>query len=171
MDTASPEWTWQAQTWSVPSVAKALENQFSEMYAAVNAHALDIDSASFEVITGDSGKTTVKHDPRIADAMREIGGFRFAQFLTEPLLLHHSDQDYYSIPRWNANLSERVNAAGGSAVDFTYTGNNHSLLVSKYAWFNQGEVLAGFEAMLARDLAMLRGEDPRRIHFPAEAGH
>jgi dienelactone hydrolase len=171
VDTASPGWTWQAQTWSVPTVAQALEMKFSEMYAAVNTNTSDIDSASFEVITGDSGKATVKHDPRIEEAMREIGGFHFSQFLTEPLLLHHSDQDYYSIPRWNANLSERVNAKGGRAVDFTYTGNNHSLLASKYAWFNQGEALAGFETMLARDLAMLRGEDPRRIHFPVEHAH
>jgi dienelactone hydrolase len=157
LDTQSPEWTWQAETWGLGGVAEALQAKFSEMYSAVNTQVADIDDASFEVITAASGNAEVRHDPRIRDAMREIGAYYREQYLTEPLLLHHSDQDYYSPPSWNADLSARINAAGGHAVDHTYTGNTHSLLVSEHGWFSKPGTVAGFDLMIEHDLEMQAG--------------
>ncbi len=47
VDPDSPEWTWQAQTWSVPTVAQSLNAKFSEMYGALNKGIDDISHASF----------------------------------------------------------------------------------------------------------------------------
>jgi hypothetical protein len=127
------------------------------MYGAVNAQVADINDASFEVTTAANGKAEVRHDPRIRDAMREIGAYYKAHYLTEPLVLHHSDQDYYSPPSWNADLANRINAAGGHAVDHTYAGNTHSLLVSEHEWFSPEGTIAGFDLMIERDLGLRAG--------------
>jgi dienelactone hydrolase len=159
MDTTSDEWTWQADTWSTPTVAEALNNKYTEMYQAVNRQVADITDARFEIGVDDTGKAGVVHDPRIMQAMQQIGGYGFEEFLTEPLHFHHSDRDYYSIPRWNSELAARINAAGGRARDFTYSGNTHSLLVSKHGWSSQGEVVEGLGYMIERDLALFSGAD------------
>lgn len=155
VDTSAPDWTWQAENWKVGTVAEALRIKFSEMYKAINENVDDINDASFEIGADDAGRTVVRHDTRIIEAMREISAFNFEQYLTEPLLLHHSDQDYYSIPQWNADLSKRINASGGSSYDFLYTGNTHSLLVSKHEWFSKPGTVAGFDKMVTSDLEML----------------
>lgn len=155
VDQDSPEWTWQADNWKVGTVAEALRSKFSEMYDAINANVADIDGARFEIRTEESGRTVVEHDPRIQAAMREIGAFDFEQYLTEPLLLHFSDQDYYSIPAWNEDLSARINASGGDSRGHLYTGNTHSLRVSKHEWFSKPGTQAGFDEMVRRDLEML----------------
>jgi len=155
VDTNSPEWTWQADYWKLETVAEALQLKFSQMYDAVNKNAEDIDDATFEVVILDDGKVEVIHDPRIVSAMYAIGAYNSEQYLTEPLLLHHSDQDYYSIPDWNADLSARINASGGNSQDFNYTGNTHSLLVSQHEWFNKEGVVEGFFTMIERDLDLL----------------
>jgi hypothetical protein len=154
LDTQSPDWTWQPQTWNLGSVAEALQVKFGEMYDATNANVADIENASFEITTAADGRALVAHDERISRAMRDIGAYNSELYLTEPLLLHHSDQDYYSPPSWNADLSARINAAGGHAVDHTYTGNTHSLLVSEHEWFSGPDTIAGFELMLERDLKL-----------------
>ncbi len=92
--------------------------------------------------------------------MQAIDAYRHEEFLSEPLHLHHSDQDYYSIPRWNADLAARINAAGGHAADYLYPRNTHSLLVSEHHWFSPGEVVAGLPYMIQRDLALFSGTDP-----------
>lgn len=159
-DPSSPDWTWQADSWSTPTVAMALEEKFSEMYDAVNRQVADIDDAAFRVFSTPDKSTTVQHDPRLAAGMAEIGAFHRADLLTEPLHLHHSDQDYYSIPDWNTDLADRITRAGGTAIPFLYPQNNHSLQVSRHAWFSEGEVIEGFEQMIRRDLALFSGADP-----------
>jgi dienelactone hydrolase len=154
VDPASPDWSWQAEAWSVPTVAESLQRKYDEMYRAVNGGVSDIDDARFELLRNESGRTVAKHDPRVANAMRRIGGFHYESLLGEPLHLHHSDQDYYSVPSWNADLAARVNAAGGKAVDFNYPQNTHSLRASKHDWFSDGEVVAGIEYALDRDLRL-----------------
>ena len=166
VDTGSKEWTWQAQSWSTDSVKQAFQNKYSEMYDAVNRGVVDISDADFSISEDAAGKAMVHHDPAIALAMNKIGGSAYTEFLTEPLLLHHSDQDYYSIPRWNADLASRINQAGGQSWDFTYKGNTHSLGVSQHAWFNRGDVTAGLNIMVERDKLLIEGGDPESISFP-----
>ena len=126
-DPGSSHWTWQADTWSVPTVRASLDLKFSEMYRVLNEQVSDIAGATFTLDHDDTGRTVVNHDPAVAAAMNEIGAFGFEQYLTEPVHFHHSDQDYYSIPAWNADLSSRINLQGGLARDFTYPKNTHSL--------------------------------------------
>jgi dienelactone hydrolase len=152
LDIHSPEWTWQVDNWKLRSVAESLQIKFSEMYDAVNQNVADIDNAHFSIETNESGKAIVRHDPRIVDAMYKISAYNYEQYLTEPIFFHHSDQDYYSIPSWNSDLSGRINANGGSSLDFTYIGNTHSLLISKHEWFSPRETTEGFKAMLLQDL-------------------
>jgi len=154
LDTGSPEWTWQADTWKLETVAESLQMKFSQMYDAVNKNVADIDDAAFEITVSDTGKTEVRHDPRVAKAMYRIGAYHSERYLSEPLLLHHSDQDYYSIPRWNVDLSTRVNTIGGHAMDYSYPGNTHSLLVSEHEWFSPEGTVEGFEMMVRRDLEL-----------------
>jgi hypothetical protein len=154
LDTQSPEWTWQADNWKIKTVAESLSIKFTAMYNAVNQNIADINDAAFSIETTESGKSVVKHDPRITDAMYRISAYNYEQFLTEPLLFHHSDQDYYSIPEWNAELSARINAIGGSSIDYIYPGNTHSLTVSKYEWFSKEGTTEGLSLMIRRDLEL-----------------
>ena len=167
-DPASPEWTWQAETWVAQSVAEVLRARAEEMYAAINRQTADIDDAVFELNTSAEGKAALRHDSRIATAMQAIDAYRHEEFLSEPLHLHHSDQDYYSIPRWNADLAARINGAGGHAADFQYPRNTHSLLVSEHHWFSPGEVVAGLPYMIERDLALFSGTDPAEVSRKAD---
>jgi hypothetical protein len=91
--------------------------------------------------------------------MQGIGGWNYEKYLSEALHFHHSDQDYYSPSRWNAKLSSRINTAGGHSVDYVYPRNNHSLLISQYDWFSNGEVIEGIGYMLERDLALFSSDD------------
>jgi pimeloyl-ACP methyl ester carboxylesterase len=166
LNTTSPEWTWQAQTWSIDSVNQALDDKFTEMYDALNRGVADLNDVSFSISKDTTVKAEVTHDKRVKLAMQKIGGFAYPEYLTEPLLLHHSDQDYYSIPRWNSDLAERINEAGGQSWDFTYKGNTHALGVSKYDWFTQGNVTAGLSTMIERDMKLIEGGDPSSIIFP-----
>ncbi len=152
VDIHSPEWSWQKDNWKLASVAESLQIKFSEMYDAVNRNVADINDARFEIEINEAGKAVVRHDPRIVDAMNRISAFNYAQYLTEPVSFHHSDQDYYSVPDWNSGLSDRINAIGGNSRDFTYAGNTHSLLISKHEWFSPKGTTEGFEAMLLHDL-------------------
>jgi dienelactone hydrolase len=155
LDTNSADWGWQTDNWNLNTVAESLEKKFSEMYNAVNEHVENIDDASFKMEQDNTGKATVRHDPRIIEAMHKISAFNYEQYLTEPLLFHHSDQDYYSIPEWNADLSARINNSGGNSHDFTYPGNTHSLLISKHEWFSKKGTKEGFATMVLRDLNLL----------------
>ncbi|MEE4216626.1 MAG: prolyl oligopeptidase family serine peptidase, partial [Xanthomonadales bacterium] len=166
IDPQSADWTWQSETWSSPSVAASLEEKFAEMYRAVNQGVKDISGASFELKKDPNGRTTIGHDPRVEAAMRRIGGFHYANFLSEPLHLHHSDQDYYSVPRWNADLSARINQSGGTSRDFTYPRNNHSLLISPYDWFSPGEVVEGLGEALDRDTGLFGEGDIAAAEWP-----
>jgi dienelactone hydrolase len=168
VDPRSPEWTWQAETWSAPSVAAALETKYSEMYDTINRQVADLSDVRFRVEMDNRGKAFVAHDPRVTEAMQKIGAFDFEQFLTEPLHLHHSDRDYYSIPRWNEDLASRIDAAGGRVTNFSYRGNNHSLLISPYDWFSGGEVIEGLGYMIERDLALFSSGEIRPQSSPGD---
>ena len=170
VDTRSPEWTWQAETWGTPTVADALRRKFTEMYDAVNRQVEDIPDARFEITEDENGKAIVNHDPRISEAMRHIGAFDYDQYLSETVYFHHSDRDYYSIPRWNSDLATRINRAGGKAADFIYPVTNHSLRVSEYDWFSEGKVIDGLEQMIERDQALFLAQSTPAVETEAENG-
>jgi hypothetical protein len=148
------EWTWQNDNWSTPTVAKAMANKFGQMYATVNNYVDDIDGAAFELEVLDDGGFRVIHDPRVESAMAEIGGFDFEEYLTEPLVLQHSDRDFYTLPAWNADLCERINSSGRTCFDFEYAENTHALRVSTREWFSSKDAVAGFHTALQRDIAV-----------------
>lgn len=165
VDTQSLHWTWQAETWSVPSVAESLDLKFGEMYRVLETNVDKLDSLVYRLSRDEAGRTVILHDPTVDRVMRRIDAVRHTQFLTEPLHLHHSDQDYYSIPRWNRALAADVRATGGDARAFAYPQNTHALTVSSYDWFSSGEVVSGFEYMLQRDASLFtngRTADPTR---------
>jgi dienelactone hydrolase len=168
VDTRSPEWTWQAETWSTQTVAQVLQDRTAEMYRAINAGVGDIDDAAFELATAADGRVSVRHDPRIVSAMRAIDAFNREELLREPLHLHHSDQDYYSIPRWNIGLAKRINSAGGHARDYLYPRNTHSLLASPHRWFSPRETVAGLPYMIRRDLMLFAGTEATEITAQAD---
>ncbi len=136
------------------------------MYKALNRQVADINGAEFSLVFDEIGRVGVQHDAEVAAAMERVGGYAFEELLSEPLLLHHSNQDYYSIPRWNADLAERINRVGGKAFDFTYHGNTHWLLLSRHEWFSGPDTVEGFDIMIARDIALMRGRDPGAVEQP-----
>lgn len=158
VDRASPTWTWQVETWSVPTVVEVLRQKYGEMYAILNRNVANLRDARVEVTVDTNGRAVVRHDSRVAEAMGRIGGFDYPQYLTEPLALHYSDQDFYSTPAWNENLSRRINAAGGRSIPYVYPGNTHGLEKSGRSWFSGPDVVPGFTRMLERDVAFFRGQ-------------
>ena len=76
----------------------------------------------------------------------------YPQYLQEPLVLHHSDRDYYSPSKWNQALVEAVINSGGSAINFEYPGNTHSLTISQHKWFSEDYDQAGLEQMITHDI-------------------
>ena len=124
------------------------------MYDALNAGVKDITSARFQIARNTQGKVVVKHDPRVVAALARIDAFSQPQFLKEPVLLHHSDRDYYSLPAWNERLCQRINETGGDCASFIYAQNTHLLGVSEHRWFSDASAVPGFDQAMARDIAL-----------------
>jgi len=159
VDTGSAKWTWQADTFSVPTVAESWQSKFNEMYTVLGSQVVDLEGVQFEIHRDPAGPSLIKHDPRLLAAMAGTDAYDQPQFLTEPLQFHYSDQDYYSPPEWNEDLARRINQTGGKARAFAYTRNTHSLKVSPHEWFSPGEVVAGFSVMLRRDQQLFANPD------------
>lgn len=160
------EWTWQHDTWSLPTVLDAQTVKLDQMYETINKYVDGIDDARYVIAVGDAETFKVGHDSRIVEAMNRIGAFSRPQFLTEPLALQHSDRDFYSFPAWNADLCERIKQHGGRCYDFGYAGNTHSLRVSEHRWFSGENSVPGFYYAVQRDIALFRGSDPSAIAYP-----
>ena len=133
------------------------------MYTAINTQVRDIDDASYKLQVESDDSTTLIHDPRIAAAWSRIDAFDMEEYLSEPIILQHSDRDFYSFPEWNADLCARVNSADGTCYDFEYPGNTHSLDVSEHRWFSGADAVAGFSTAIQRDIALFNGKDPGTI--------
>ncbi len=158
------QWTWQNDAWSVPTVAGAVQVKLREMYSAINNYVDDMDAVSFAM--NSDNWLTVLHDERVVEALDAIDPFDMEDLLTEPLILQHSDRDFYSLPAWNTELCHRINARGGTCFDFEYEGNTHSLQISEEEWFSDRHSHAGFDTALARDIALFRRQNPAEISFP-----
>jgi len=87
-------------------------------------------------------------------AMAAIDAIKHPQYILGPLQLHFSDMDYYSPPAWNEPLARAVNAKGGSAQAYRYSGNTHSFSVES-GWSPAGSQ-PGINRIVARSLALFR---------------
>lgn len=157
------QWDWQKDQWSARSVRAAVEAKLDEMYATLNAQVKDAGQWSWAITESEDGGFTVVHDERLAPLMRAIGAFDLPQYMTEPLNLHYSDRDFYSMPEWNIALCESANAKGGTCQAFEYEGNTHELTKAAEAWFSPEDTPDGWPLMLRRDLALIAGQDPRAV--------
>ena len=160
LDPSSADWDWQEQVWSLPNVAVALDEKYREMYDTINAFVRDIDDADYVIMRDDEGRLFVDHDPRIAAVMPRIGGYLESAYINQPLNLHFSDQDYYSLPEWNRSLAACVNQRGGSVQTFLYPATNHSLRASKHRWYSPPGTLDGVGQAIARDIQLFSQHSP-----------
>lgn len=155
IETPSPQdWTWQNQSWPLTTVEEAISIKTREMYDAINAGVTDMASARFQITRNSQGRVIVNHDLRVVRALARIDAFSQPQFLTETVLLHFSDRDYYSLPTWNERLCQRINEAGGNCAAFMYAQNTHLLGVSNHRWFSDATAVPGFAQAMARDIAL-----------------
>jgi len=163
--TDQSEWTWQKESWSKASVKEALEIKYTQMYDTVNTHLDDADDAEFSIVETSSG-LQLTHDERIVQGMSHIGGYNKVGFLKETLALHFSDRDFYSLPRWNKDLCDRINRTQGHCMAFEYPGNTHLLTASEHAWFSPQGTVPGYEYLIRRDIELFSGKDPEDIPYP-----
>ena len=154
LDTSSPDWTWQSEQWAEPNVGSVVRNKYKVMYERINAQVEDAEALSVSFEIDDEGKLNVKHPLKFEQQMLAIGGFDAVEFLTEPLVLHCSDRDYYSMPSWNLDLAKRIAQRGGKAKAFIYNGNTHGLKRSQYSWFSPDDTVDGFPQALKRDILL-----------------
>jgi dienelactone hydrolase len=167
IETPNPEdWTWQAEAWSTPRVVDVLQSQAEIMYGVLNRQVDDLGTLTWAMTTNSEGAHIIEHDPRLELLMSRIGGFEVPQYLTEPLNLHFSDHDFYSLPVWNEELCARVLKSGGACHAFPYSGNSHSMKVSGHEWFSPAGTVSGYEYIIDRDLALFSEADPDAIPFP-----
>ncbi|MCR9225620.1 MAG: hypothetical protein NXH70_16245 [Hyphomonas sp.] len=148
------EWTWQSESFSRGRVADALRAKTSVMYETLNNQISEFGDLSWTLETTEEGRDIIVHDDRLIDSLRQVGGADAAALLTEPLNLHFSDRDYYSLPTWNYELCERANAEGGACRTFEYFGNTHSLGISEHAWFSPPETREGHSQFIEHDLCI-----------------
>jgi len=148
------DWTWQAKSWQLPTVEASLRKTYSAMYAHFRAGIVDLKDIKYTLRRDKQGFIKILHAPGLVDQLERLGGYHAAQYLSEPINLHHSDRDFYSLPEWNADLAMRVNAVGGRVSDFVYPGTNHRLTVSPQDWFSPAGTVDGLPEMLARDIVL-----------------
>ena len=147
------EWTWQKETWSIPTVDQAIKLKLNEMYGAINKFVLDVDDLAFQVESTVGDKAKIIHDPRLVAAFEKIDAFTHERLISEKLILQYSDRDLFSPPAWNETLCHRVNDAGGQCTGFMYLENTHLLGVSEHRWFSSAEAKPGFDLAVKRDAA------------------
>ena len=154
LDTSSPDWTWQSEQWAEPNVESVVRSRYKIMYDRISAQVDDLEALYISIRTDDDGKVIIKHPPKFEQQMLAIGGFNAVAFLTEPLVLHYSDRDYYSMPSWNLDLAKRITQQGGKAQTFIYNGNTHGLKRSQYSWFSADDTTDGFPQAIKRDILL-----------------
>lgn len=153
-------WTWQKEAFSRTRVQDALRAKADDMYDTLQAQVTDLTELTWKIVSDETGRVSVKHDLRVLSIMSRIGGTNLPEYLSEPLNLHFSDRDFYSLPAWNEDLCADVGAKGGHCQTFEYFGNTHSLGISEHAWFSPPGTVAGHSVFIERDLCTFgRGEE------------
>jgi hypothetical protein len=153
-DNSQDNWTWQKESWSTPTVKVAVDKKLQQMYQTFNRHVADIENASYHIEDNEGKGINIVHDSKVSDYLSAMDAFKYPQFLSEKLALHHSDRDYYSPSVWNKKLAQQVNQHGGSVVDYEYIGNTHSMLVSPHTWFSPEGTISGFNQMMQRNISL-----------------
>jgi hypothetical protein len=132
------DWDWQAGYFG-NSIESVYNKKYGQAYDAFNEYVRDVTNARFSVSVANDGKVTVNSDPAIARATNAMSAFLYPEYLVdEKIILHYSDQDFYSFPAWNLDLAARINDAGGACMTYLYPENNHSLKKSQHQWFDPG---------------------------------
>ena len=154
------DWTWQKETFSHTRVQDALRAKTDDMYDTLQAQVTDLTELTWKIDSDETGRVSVKHDPGVRSMMSRIGGANVPEYLSEPLNLHFSDRDFYSLPAWNEELCADIRAQEGHCQTFEYFGNTHSLGMSEHAWFSPPGTVAGHSVFIERDLCTFgRGEE------------
>ncbi|MCF7940836.1 MAG: alpha/beta hydrolase [Spirochaetia bacterium] len=149
------QWSWQTDYFG-KSVETMLRKKYDQMYDTYTTYVDDIEGVSYTLQVADDGAVSVINDPEIVAFTAAMSAVNYPEYLQdETIILHHSDQDYYALPSWNADLAQSIRALGGDCTDHTYEENNHSLKLSSYEWFDvNGDAVAGRDTALARDIAL-----------------
>jgi dienelactone hydrolase len=167
IETPNPdEWTWQKDTWDVPTVKDAVQFKLDQMYSTLNDKVEDLAMVEYKIQDNPSGSFGVVHDPAIAELMPKIGGFGYPQYLREPLILHFPDRDFSSFPVWNKVLCARIRKTDGQCATFEYAENTHGMRLGKHNWHTSAAAVEGYAPMVARDIEFFDGGDPASIPFP-----
>ena len=132
----------------------SLQSVYEQMYTILNKQVEDLSGASFSLHESQSGELYIQHDPEVESQLLSIGGYRQAALLTQPINFHYSDQDYYSVPAWNADLATRINAAGGEAKTYCYPYNSHSLKARPSPLFSPKGTMHGLRQAIQRDVSL-----------------
>ena len=153
-DNSQDNWTWQKVSWSTPTVKITVDKKLQQMYQTFNSHVADIKNASYHIKNDEHGRIYIVHDAKVLGFLSAMDAFKYPQYFSEKLALHHSDRDYYSPSLWNKKLSQQINQNGGSVVDYEYIGNTHSMKVSPHTWFSPEGTTAGFDQMMKRNISL-----------------
>jgi dienelactone hydrolase len=152
--TVQTDWTWQHDVWSGSTVKQAFTKKYDEMYDSLRTN--DLTSGVYQLKDDEQGRTQIEHPDDILAAYAATSPINYPQYLQEPLVLHHSDRDYYSPTKWNEKLVASVVESGGTALNFSYPGNTHSLTISQHKWFSEDYNQAGLEKMIAHDVSWFK---------------
>ena len=144
------QWTWQHKTWPTKTVKQVFIEKYDEMYNTLQKN--NLTEVFYQLGTNGNGRTIIQHPSHIKAAYAATSAINYPQYLQEPLVLHHSDRDYYSPSKWNQALVEAVTNSGGSAIHFEYPGNTHSLTISQHEWFSKDYDQPGLEQMITHDI-------------------
>ena len=161
IDTQSAKWTWQKEVWQENSIKKIIQSTYQEMYDTLNYYVRDLEDATFSVTKDSQGQIVIQHNRDIAKKMAHIGGYEYPKYLSEPIALHYGEHDYYSMPKWNEILANKITLAGGEAYAFMYPHNNHSLKASEHEWFSPTGTEDGQDKAITRDLQLFSDQIPQ----------
>ena len=140
-------WSWQKENWSEKSVASATQKAAREMYRGLRKHVINLSDIKLE-IENINGQDEIIHDAKVERQFSQIGGYNFANYLTEPVELHVPDKDHHSQLGWNQDLCARINNAAGNCNLVVYPDNNHSLRASPYEWFSPKGTQDGYPILI-----------------------
>jgi dienelactone hydrolase len=168
LETPQPsEWTNQAENWPDVPVSDVVSERYLEMSDILSRHVRDLaEEDSSQMLVKSEGRYPVQMAPDLSQLMLAIGGYDQPAYLTEPLMLHYSDQDFYSPPAWNEELCRRISEAGGVCTRFLYPANSHLMRASEYSWFSPAGTTDSYRTILARDVSFFEGMDPSAISYP-----
>jgi dienelactone hydrolase len=155
IETPQPDqWTWQNANWSTKSVPTIQRERLEELYSVLRNQVGDLADLVIEPTIGANGNFAATQESSLTASLAEMGAYHLERYLSEPLNLHISDQDYYSTEEWNRPLCGRINASGGRCVLHIYHSNTHGIDISKHTWFSPPGTARGKPVMIQQDILL-----------------